>query len=215
MVRATAVFIALVLSATGAAVSSEPHDDRPKTWANPVELQGVPNLHKVSDSLYRSGQPTAEGMRNLKELGVVTVVNLRSFHSDRDELGTTGLAYEHITMKAWHPERKEAVRFLQIVADAKQSPVLVHCMHGSDRTGAMVAVYRIAIEGWTKEDAIEEMRKGGFGFNETWVNLPAWIRDLDVDSLREEAGIAKLDGQSTRSGLPGGGIDPAGGEPSR
>jgi protein tyrosine/serine phosphatase len=171
------------------AYSAEPKEDRPESWAQPVELDGIPNLFKVSDNLYRSAQPTADGMRNLKDLGVVTIVNLRSFHSDRDEIGTTGLAYEHIYMKAWHPERKEAVRFLQIVTDPKRTPVLLHCQYGADRTGTMTAIYRIAVQGWSKEDAIEEMTKGGYGFNKVWTNLPSWIRDLDVEAIRKEAGI--------------------------
>jgi hypothetical protein len=58
-------------------------------------------------------------MQNLKEKGVATVVNLRSFHSDLDEIGETGLACEYIYMKAWHPEREDIVRFLQIVTDPK------------------------------------------------------------------------------------------------
>ena len=129
-------------------------------------------------------------MKSLKGQGIVTVLNLRSFHSDRDEIGKTGLAYEHLYMKAWHPELKEAVRFLQIVTDPKRAPVLVHCQHGSDRTGAMTAIYCIAVQGWSKEEAICEMTKGGFGFNQIWVNLPDWIRDLDVDAIRKDSGIS-------------------------
>ncbi len=178
------------------AISAEPTEDRPESWAQRVHVEGAPNLFQVSDSLYRSAQPTAEGMRNLKDLGVVTVVNLRSFHSDRDEIGTTALAYEHIYMKAWHPEHKEIIRFLQIVTDAKRAPVLVHCQHGADRTGTMTAVYRIAVQGWTKEEAIKEMINGGFGFHTIWKNLPDWIRDLDVDSIRNEAGIEIVNEQS-------------------
>jgi len=100
-------------------------------------------------------------MRNLKKLGIRTIINLRSFHSDRDEIGETGLAYEHIYMKAWHPEDKEAVRFLQIVTDSKRTPVLVLCQHGADRIEAMIAIYRIAVQGWSKEEAIREMTEGG------------------------------------------------------
>lgn len=174
----------------GPSFAAEPVQERPKHWAQAVKMEGVPNLHKVSSQLYRSAQPSAEGMKNLKESGIVTIVNLRSFHSDRDEIGSTGLAYEHIYMKAWHPERKEAVRFLQIVADPKRTPMLVHCQHGADRTGTMVAVYRMAIEGWSKEDALEEMTKGGYGFHPVWQNLPRWIRELDVEALREDTGIA-------------------------
>ena len=163
---------------------------RPANWAQPIEMEGVPNLHKVSDSLYRSAQPTAQGMKNLKEkLGIKTVVNLRSFHSDRDEIGETGLGYEHIYMKAWHPEKKEAVRFLEIVTDPARQPVLVHRQQGVDRTGTMCALYRIAVEGWPKEAAIKEMRDGGFHFHKVWKNLPKWIESLDIKKLKQHANI--------------------------
>jgi len=154
-------------------------------WAQPVRVNGVPNLHKVSDTLYRSSQPTEEGIRNLKTMGIETIINLRSFHSDRQEIGDTGLAYEHIYMKAWHPEEKEAVRFLQIVTNPKRTPALVHCKHGSDRTGTMCAVYRIVVQGWTKEEAVREMVEGGYGFHEIWDNLIAWINNLDIDKIKE------------------------------
>lgn len=87
-----------------------------------MKLEGVPNLHRISPTLYRSAQPAARGMRSLKQQGIETVLNLRSFHCDRDEIGNTGLAYERIYMKAWHPERKEVVRFLQIVTNPKRTP---------------------------------------------------------------------------------------------
>jgi len=162
---------------------------QPADWAKPVKLEGVPNLHKVSDVLYRSAQPSAQGMASLKKkLGIKTIVNLRSFHSDRDEIGETGLGYEHITMKTWHPEKKEAVRFLQIVTDPARQPVLVHCKRGADRTGTMCAIYRIAVEDWSKNDAIKEMREGGFGFHEIWKNLPEWIESLDVNRIKRRAG---------------------------
>ena len=162
---------------------------RPDKWAKPMALAGVPNLHQISDQLYRSAQPTAAGMRNLKQKGIGTIVNLRSFHSDRDEIGKTGLGYEHIHMKAWHPEQEDVVRFLKIVTQPKRTPVLVHCQHGSDRTGAMCAIYRVVVQGWSKKDAIREMTEGGYGFHAVWQNLPKWIDDLDVKALRKAAGI--------------------------
>lgn len=61
-----------------------------KTWAERLEIAGVPNFHKVSEKLYRGGQPTAEGMQQLEKLGIKTIINLRSFHSDRDEIKGTG-----------------------------------------------------------------------------------------------------------------------------
>jgi protein tyrosine phosphatase (PTP) superfamily phosphohydrolase (DUF442 family) len=164
---------------------------RPASWAQPVELAGVPNLFQVAPGLYRSAQPTGEGMQRLQERGIETVLNLRSFHSDRDEIGDTGLGYEHLYVKAWHPEHKEAVRFLQIVTDPDRAPVLVHCQHGADRTGALCAVYRIAVQGWTKETALREMVEGGFGFHAVWGNLLDWVRQLDVEEIRREAGVGQ------------------------
>ena len=163
--------------------------NRPAQWAKPMQVKGAPNLHKVSDTLYRSAQPSAEGIANLKAMGIKTIVNLRSFHSDHDEIGNTGLAYEHIYMKAWHPEEEDAVRFLQIVTNPKRTLVLVHCQHGADRTGTMCALYRIAVQGWTKEEAIREMTQGGFGFHEIWKNLPNWFEDLDIEAIKKKAGI--------------------------
>lgn len=163
--------------------------ERPANWAQPIQKKGVPNLHKVSDQLYRSAQPTSEGMKNLKAMGIATIVNLRSFNSDRDEIGDTGLGYEHIYMKAWRPEREEIVRFLQIATNPKRTPVLVHCQHGADRTGTMSAIYRIAVQGWSKEEAIREMTEGGFGFHSVWANLVPWIKELDIKSIRKEADL--------------------------
>lgn len=171
-------------------ISQTAPEPRPADWAVPVELEGVPNLHKVSDTLYRSAQPTGEGMKNLKEkLGVKAIINLRSFNSDRDEIGKTDLGYEHLTMKAWHPEKKEAVRFLQIVTDPARQPVLVHCQHGADRTGTMCAIYRIAVQDWPKDKAVKEMREGGYNFHEIWSNLPKWIDALDIDKIKRRAGM--------------------------
>jgi protein tyrosine phosphatase (PTP) superfamily phosphohydrolase (DUF442 family) len=196
----TTLTISIGCMLAGAVLAGESLTNRPASWAEPVMLDGVPNLHQVTTNLYRSAQPTAQGMQNLKEKGIATVVNLRSFHSDRDAIRGTGLVYEHIYMKAWHPERKEIVRFLQTVTDPKRAPVLVHCQHGADRTGTMCALYRVAVQGWTKEEAVREMTHGGFGFHEVWQNLPGWIAELDIESIRRDAGI-KTGTESARRGL--------------
>ena len=202
-----AIIIGCILA--GAALAGKADTNRPSSWARPVMLEGVPNLHEVTTNLYRSAQPKAQGMRNLKQKGVATVVNLRSFHSDRDEIGETDMAYEHIYMKAWHPERKEIVRFLGIVTDPKRTPVLVHCQHGADRTGTMCALYRVVVQGWTKEEATREMTQGGFGFHEVWQNLPSWIADLDVESIRRDAGL------KTSTEQQGGGYSQPAARPSK
>lgn len=158
-------------------------------WAQPLKLQGVENFYKVSDQLYRGAQPTAEGMEQLKKLGIKTVINLRSLHSDREEIGDVNLTYEHIYMKPWHPEDEDLVRFLKIVTDPNRAPAFVHCQRGADRTGTMCAVYRIAVQGWSRTDAIEEMTKGGFGFFDGWDNIVNYIRELHIDEMKRQAGL--------------------------
>jgi protein tyrosine/serine phosphatase len=153
-------------------------------------MPGLSNLHKVSDDLYRGAQPTAEGFKSLKEMGIKTVVNLRSFHSDTDEMEGLAFDYVDIPVKAWHAEDEDVVRFLKIVTDKTKAPVFVHCEYGADRTGMMVAIYRIAVQGWSKEDAMKEMTEGGFGWHPLWQNLLHHIRDLDVEALKKAAGLA-------------------------
>jgi protein tyrosine/serine phosphatase len=170
-------------------VKESSEQSRPGSWAQPIELAGVPNLYRVDKGLYRSAQPTARGMRQLKKMGIRTIVNLRFLHSDRDEIGYTGLAYEHIPMLAWHPRKEDVVRFLQIATDPQRAPVLVHCQHGADRTGLLCAVYRIAVDGWSKGEAIREMTGGGFGFHGVWQNLISYIDNLDVEGIKKKAGL--------------------------
>jgi tyrosine-protein phosphatase SIW14 len=159
---------------------------RPAAWATPLERPGLPNLNQVNDGLYRGAQPTAEGIKELEKLGVRTIIGLRSKHTDKDLLGDSKIVFEHIPMTPQNPKEKDVVRFLRIVTDKKRQPAFVHCQHGADRTGAMCAAYRVVVEGWTKQAAIEEMTKGGYEFHAVWVNLPKFIKNLDVEKIKKE-----------------------------
>lgn len=159
---------------------------RPARWAQPMTLPGLPNLHKVTDSLYRGAQPEEAGFAELEKLGIKTVVNLRAFHSDRDNLKGTRLAGKEISFKTWHPEDEDVLQFLRICADTNNAPIFVHCQHGADRTGTMCAIYRMVFCGWTKEEAVREMTEGGFGFHSVWQNLLQYLDKLDVEALRRK-----------------------------
>jgi protein tyrosine phosphatase (PTP) superfamily phosphohydrolase (DUF442 family) len=187
----TVVFLAGCLLAVVVRSDETTKKARPANWAVKLERPGVPNLHKIDDGLYRGAQPTAEGIRELEKLGVKTIICLRDEHSDKGILGHSKIAYEYIPMTAWDPTEEQVIRFLRIVADKKHRPVFVHCKHGSDRTGMMCAVYRVAIDGWTKHQAIEEMTAGGFGFHSIWVNLPKFVKELDIKKVKDKAGLKK------------------------
>jgi protein tyrosine phosphatase (PTP) superfamily phosphohydrolase (DUF442 family) len=165
---------------------------RDSRWATPLSRPGLPNLFKVADGLYRGAQPEAQGFPELKKLGVKTIINLRSAHSDHGLIHESGLAddafvYEDIPMQAWHPEQEDVVRFLRIVSDPSRGPIFVHCQHGADRTGLMMAIYRMAVQGWSRQDAIREMRDGGFGFHEIWAGIVEFLEKLDVEAAKRQA----------------------------
>ena len=182
----TCVSLITLLTVTAAFAQ---HTNVPATrdpmWAKPITVAGLPNLYKVSDTLYRGAQPEAYGFKALKKMGIKTVISLRAFHSDADLPGDAGLAYEHIFFKTSHPELEDIVKFLGIVTDKTKQPVFVHCQHGADRTGTMCAIYRIVVDGWTKEQAIKEMTEGGFGFHPLWKNLIEFINDLSIDGIKK------------------------------
>jgi len=163
---------------------------RPANWAAPLAEPGLSNFYEVTTNLYRGAQPTAEGMKELRDLGIKTVLNLRSFHSDNRLASNGDFKLARLHMKPWHAEDEDVVAFLKIVSDTNNLPVFVHCQRGADRTGMICAMYRVVICGWTKEDAIREMKEGGFHFNPGWKNLVSYVEHADVDALKKRAGIA-------------------------
>jgi protein tyrosine/serine phosphatase len=185
------LFVALPTVTLGGTTNTGqlPQAQRPAAWATPLQKPGLPNLHRVSSVLYRGAQPSREGMLQLEQMGVKTVVDLRGFHDDTDKLPGTKLSCVTIRFYTWHPEDDDMVRFLKTVTDINKQPVFVHCERGIDRTGTMVAVYRMAVQGWSKDEAIREMTQGGFGYDNLFPNLVAYLKALDVATLQKKAGI--------------------------
>jgi protein tyrosine/serine phosphatase len=174
------VALALCAAQAGIAVAA----GRPAEWAEPVALDGVPNLHRVSPTLYRSAQPTAAGMRNLERLGVRTVINLRAFHTDRDEINGTELLNPQLRIYTWSVQDRHVIEVLRILRETEGGPFAIHCQHGADRTGLMTAMYRIVEQGWTKEAAIREMVEGGYGYHAIWRNIVRYVEEADVARIR-------------------------------
>lgn len=154
-----------------------------------IDLDGFDNLYKVSDELYRSEQPDSKGMVELQKTGIATVLNLRKRRNDNHEGKGTDLVLSHIPINTWKMTYEDVVNSLKVINQAKK-PVLVHCLHGSDRTGVVVAAYRMAFQNWKKEDAIHEFREAQFGFHENWFpDLLQLVQDLDVAQLKKNIGL--------------------------
>ena len=155
---------------------------RPAGWAQPIKKDGTPNLHKVTDTLYRGAQPTREGFLELKKMGIKTIVNLREYHSDKENIEGMGFNYFHIPTSTTKPRREGYQKFLDIAKDPALQPVFVHCKHGADRTGTAVALYRLTAQGWTAKEAIKELQEGGFGYHAVFKEIIQFIRDFEKGS---------------------------------
>ena len=165
-----------VLLMASCATFPERKGSRPQQWAKAVAMEGVPNLHQVDAHLYRSGQPTLEGMKQLQAAGIKTVINLRYYHDDADVIAGTKLRRIDLATHTHAPNKHDADEFLRIVSHPENGPFLIHCHHGSDRTGAFCAYYRMHKLHWSPEAAIDEMLHGGYGFHLIWQNLPTWVK---------------------------------------
>jgi protein tyrosine/serine phosphatase len=120
-----------------------------------------------------------------QQIGIKTIINLRTFHSDTDEIGSTGLLNERLHVKLWHIEDEDVIKVMRILANKENGPYLIHCHYGADRTGVMCAMYRIIYQGWTKEEAIDEMVNGGYEFRSQWTNIIHYILSADIDKLKK------------------------------
>jgi protein tyrosine/serine phosphatase len=144
------------------------------------------NAYKVNDKLYRSEQPSTAGFAYLDSLRIGVSLNLRNRVSDKRLAKNTMLDLRRIRINSWRMDYDDIVEALKIIKNAP-SPVLVHCKHGADRTGVVVASYRIAAEGWTKEQAIKEFLNERYGYHEKWLpNLLKLLESLDEEQLRKD-----------------------------
>jgi protein tyrosine/serine phosphatase len=127
----------------------------------------IARFRQVDTALYRGGQPDAAAFRQLKELGIKTVVNLRRNDEERQVVEALGLRYVDLSTGLTPfglsgGIKADVVRqFFEVVDDPRSGPVFVHCRRGADRTGVLIAMYRVARQGWTAKAAYEEARTIG------------------------------------------------------
>jgi tyrosine-protein phosphatase SIW14 len=132
------------------------------TIARKLTVPGIPRFGEVTPTLYRGGQPTQEGLRNLAKMGVNIVVDLRgSRESERRLVAGLGMRYIALPWQCFSPHDENFAQFLTLLRENPGKKVFVHCRVGDDRTGMDIAAYRIAEQGWTAEEARKEMEAYG------------------------------------------------------
>jgi tyrosine-protein phosphatase SIW14 len=162
---------------------------RPNTWAVAIIGTNLPNLYQVDKEIYRSKQPDEEDVSDLQLLGIKEILNLREYHDDDGEVGGSRFILNRVQMDAGKVTESQIIEALKIIKNRK-GPILIHCWHGSDRTGATVAAYRIIFENWTKAQALDEMINGGYGYHANYYpNLIDLINNLPVEKIRKDLGL--------------------------
>ena len=132
---------------------------------------GVPNFHQVSVQVYRGAQPTDRGFLNLAKLGVKTVIDLRQTDAhtlaEKKAVEAARMRFVSIPMRGLGaPTAEQVSKVLGWFNDESSGPVFVHCKRGADRTGTVVACYRIAHDHWDNQAALEEARSLGMSWME-------------------------------------------------
>ena len=150
-------------------------------------LVGLSNVGRVSPAIFRGAQPLPEGYKTLKEMGIKTVINLRSQHGEKDIVEAAGMQSIEVPMDIFRSvDIEKANKIINSMLNPSNQPVYVHCKLGEDRTGVVIAAYRMRVDGWLLSDAEAEMQS--FGFNDLWFKLKKFVREYheNLGERREE-----------------------------
>ena len=164
MLRSFRIVICIVLVGIGASPQATIPGRPEHKMARRLTAQGVANLAEVTPHLYRGAQPERGGLESLKKMGIDTVIDLRLTGADKEGKDARKLGMELVALP-WHclfPKDDATAKFLKYLRDHPDKKIFVHCRYGNDRTGMMIAAYRMAVEGWTAEEARKEMNAFGF-----------------------------------------------------
>jgi tyrosine-protein phosphatase SIW14 len=141
-----------------------------------IGLPGISNVGRIAPGILRGNQPKPEGYETLRKMGIRTIINFRTLHDEKAKVEIAGMSYvEYPISMLEKPKQSDIRKIVGMMADPANQPLYIHCALGQDRTGIIVAAYRMDIDGWSLQDAIDEMH--AFGFHEQWVHLKKFIID--------------------------------------
>jgi tyrosine-protein phosphatase SIW14 len=128
------------------------------------KVAGISDFAEVSPQLYRGAQPGRAGIESLQKMGIGIVVDMRGGRNKSEKAAVQKAGMQYVSI-SWHcpfPSDKPFAKFLELIEENPDKKIFVHCRLGNDRTGMAVAAYRMAEQGWSADDAMNEMQTFGF-----------------------------------------------------
>lgn len=149
-------------------IAQEPFDKQKSAPGNPeiqIDKRLIPDFGEVTPTLFRGGQPKEHGFEALAKMGFQIVVDMRGDRdNEREEVTRLGMQYVPMSWQCSFPKDSIFAEFISLIRTNPGKKIFIHCRVGDDRTGMMVAAYRMAEEGWSAEKARKEMNAFGFSF---------------------------------------------------
>jgi tyrosine-protein phosphatase SIW14 len=174
----------------------------PPAFAEKIYVPGISDFGRVNYFLYRGSQPKDDGVEQLKQFGIDTIVDLRGeFHGlmekERLRAESLGMRFINLPGSGWAtPKDEEIAQFFSLLRERPRRKIFIHCWLGGDRSGMFIAAYRIAFEGWSPQQAIQEMRS--FHYLHFWhPNMARWVERFP-DLLAQSPQLASFRRMSTQ-----------------
>ena len=173
-------------SADTAASGTNPNSSQKAT-----PIDEAKNFYRVDERLFRSAQLDGSDAAKLHELGIKSIVNLRHFSRGGDRRAFEDQFWlSNKPLQSWEIRPAQIADVLRTIRERqKEGAVLVHCYHGADRTGLVVAMYRVIYQGWSLDAARSEMIDGGYGFHSMWQDIAGFLTPQNEALIRAELGI--------------------------
>ena len=182
--RVAAITLVLFFTVVGVGCSARHNQTRAVNqppFAEKIYVPGISDFGKVNDFLYRGAQPKDDGVEQLKKFDIDTIVDLRGelpglIEDEREHAESLGMRFINLPGSGWAtPKDEEVAQFFSLVRERPRRKIFIHCWLGGDRSGMFIAAYRIAFEGWSPQQAIQEMR--AFHYLHFWhPNMARWVK---------------------------------------
>jgi protein tyrosine phosphatase len=156
-------------------------------------MPGFPkNFRHVAEQVYAGGIPDAHFLSFFKNtLGGKTVLSLDAKAGADIDFDVKKLSMSHIIIPLSSAKMDLNDDTKYIINAARNGlfdnqPIYIHCVHGRDRTGFVVALYRVIKQNWTYKQAIDESVKYGYGHGTSPEMRKLWKYILSLENLEQK-----------------------------